>query len=107
MLFTGSTGLVGSWTLVHWPVDGPQVVAVGHDEVDLLTPGAAAAVVADVRPAAVLHLAWSASGLADYRSSDENARWLATSLELVTACQEHDAALWLTGTVVDDTVRCR
>ena len=104
VLVTGSTGLVGSWTLVHWPVDGPQVVAVGRADVDLLEPGAAAAVVADVRPAAVLHLAWSASGVPGYRSSDENARWLATSLELVTACQEHDATLWLTGTIVDDTV---
>ena len=67
VLVTGSTGLVGSWTLVHWPVDGPQVVAMGRADVDLLEPGAAADVVADVRPAAVLHLAWSASGLSGYR----------------------------------------
>jgi nucleoside-diphosphate-sugar epimerase len=103
VLVTGSSGLIGSWTLVNWPAEGPQLVTVDRAEVDLLTPGVVADVVASVRPAAVLHLAWSASGLRGYRSSEENARWLATSLELVEVCHEHDATLWLTGSVIDDT----
>ena len=52
----------------------------------------------------MLHLAWSASGQADYRTSDDNARWVATSLELVDAAVPRAAVVWLTGTVVDDTV---
>jgi nucleoside-diphosphate-sugar epimerase len=104
VLITGATGLIGSWVIAHWPAEAPQVITVSRTDVDLRAPGAAAAVVADVRPAAVLHLAWSASGQADYRSSDDNDRWLAASLELVAACREHEVALWLTGTVVDDSI---
>jgi nucleoside-diphosphate-sugar epimerase len=102
VLVTGASGLIGTWALAQWPADGPPPVPVRRDEVDLLVPGAAAELVARLRPSGVLHLAWSASGQADYRSSTDNGRWLTTSLELVEACRRHDARLWLTGTVVDD-----
>jgi nucleoside-diphosphate-sugar epimerase len=102
LLVTGSTGLIGSWALAQWPADGPQPVPVRRDEVDLLVPGAAAELVERLRPRGVLHLAWSASGRSDYRTSPDNDRWVAASLELVDACRRHGSALWLTGTVVDD-----
>ena len=102
VLVTGSSGLIGTWTLAHWPVDAPPPQPVRRKEVDLLVPGALAELVARVRPRGVLHLAWSASGRSDYRSSPDNDRWVAASLELVDACRRHGSALWLTGTVVDD-----
>jgi nucleoside-diphosphate-sugar epimerase len=102
VLVTGGSGLIGGWTLAHWPADAPAPLTVRSDEVDLLALGAASDLVDRVRPSGVLHLAWSASGRPDYRSSPDNDRWPSASLELVDACRRHGARLWLTGTVVDD-----
>jgi nucleoside-diphosphate-sugar epimerase len=101
-LITGASGLVGSWTLHHWVVPGLEPTVVRSRDVDLLEDGSAARLVATTRPAVVVHLAWSASGAPDYRTSTDNERWLDATMQLVEACAEHDARLWLTGTAVDD-----
>ncbi len=56
-------------------------------------------------PTDVVHLAWSRQRPAGLPPSDDNARWVDATLELVAACRAARAALWLTGTVVDDRGR--
>ena len=60
-LITGATGLIGSHVLATWDVGDLEPVPVSSATTDLLVPGAATALVADHRPAVVVHLAWSAS----------------------------------------------
>lgn len=102
VLITGATGLLGSWVVRHWPRTEPPLHVVRREDADLLAPGAAAALVRSVRPGAVVHLAWVASGTPGYRGSADNDRWVAASLELHAACAELGVPLWATGTVVDD-----
>lgn len=101
-LITGASGLIGTWVQRHWADPGSTLVPVRHADVDLLAPGAAADLVARTTPARVVHLAWSASGSADYRTSDDNERWVDATLELVEAASGTGSAVWLTGTAVDD-----
>jgi nucleoside-diphosphate-sugar epimerase len=101
VLLTGAGGLIGAWAQRHWPESGPEMVPVRAADVDLLQPGAAAGLLDRLRPSHVVHLAWSASGQAGYRHSDDNARWVASTLDLHTACRDAGVRLWLTGTVVD------
>ena len=102
-LITGASGLLGSWTLHHWDLAGMRPVAVRSSDVDLLRPDAAADLLSRTSPAAVVHLAWCASGQPDYRTSGDNERWLSASVELAQACARSGIPLWLTGTAVDDT----
>ena len=102
-LITGASGLVGSWVLHHWGDDtGTTPLPVRHADVDLLVPGSAAELVARTEPTQVVHLAWSASGRTDYRTTDDNDRWVDATLELVEAARAAGAGVWLTGTAVDD-----
>jgi nucleoside-diphosphate-sugar epimerase len=101
-LITGASGLVGSWVLHHWRGTGTTPLPVRHTDVDLLAPGTAAELVARTEPAQVVHLAWSASGRADYRTTDDNDRWVDATLELVEAARAAGAGVWLTGTAVDE-----
>jgi nucleoside-diphosphate-sugar epimerase len=103
-LITGASGLVGSWVLHHWSGTRTTPLAVRHADVDLLVPGSATDLVARTEPTQVVHLAWSASGRPDYRTTDDNERWVDTTLELVDAARAAGARVWLTGTVVDDEV---
>lgn len=101
-LILGASGLIGTWVLRHWPATGTTPVPVSHADVDLLAPGAAADLIARTTPAQVVHLAWSASGSADYRTSDDNQRWADTAVELVEAARAAGSEVWLTGSAVDD-----
>lgn len=100
-LITGATGLVGSWVRRAWTADDGPVVTVDHRADDLLRPGAPAQIVRRVRPARVVHLAWTASGTPGYRTSTDHAAWVAATLELVAAADDMGARIWATGTVVD------
>jgi nucleoside-diphosphate-sugar epimerase len=64
------------------PVHAPA--GATFHEADLLDDGAAAALVADVRPTHLLHLAWVATP-ATYRDAAENAEWVHASRELIEA----------------------
>ncbi len=103
-LITGASGLIGSWTLHHWDVPDLRPFAVSSDDVDLLEPGAAAELLGRSKPAVVVHLAWCASSRGDYRTSADNQRWVAASLDLAAACATTEASLWITGTVVDEEI---
>ncbi len=103
-LITGASGLLGTWVLRHWEGVGTAPLPVRGADVDLLAPGAAAELVARTEPTHVVHLAWCASGRDDYRTSDDNARWVDATLELVDAARASGSVVWVTGTVVDEAV---
>ncbi|MGO4258800.1 NAD-dependent epimerase/dehydratase family protein [Marmoricola sp. RAF53] len=100
VLITGSTGLIGRWTLAHRRQD-QEFVAVRRDEHDLTDPDAFVAAIDAVAPATVLHLAWCASGVSGYRSSPENDRWLEASWRAALHCLEVGVGFVGTGTVAD------
>lgn len=96
VLVTGATGFVGRHTLAPLINGGHEVHAVArrpgeaHGDgvcwhaADLLDGAAIRALVAEVRPERMLHLAWYAEhGL--YWAADENLAWVGASLELLRA----------------------
>jgi nucleoside-diphosphate-sugar epimerase len=95
VLVTGATGFIGRQALPVLAERGYEVHAASRSgetgidgvhshPVDLLESGAAAALVAEVSPAHLLHLAWYAEP-GEFWSSPENLRWVAASLELLGA----------------------
>src|SRR5438552_17962343 len=78
-LITGGTGLIGAALLKHWDDANLEPLLVDRSRDDLLVPGTATALIRRVRPDIVIHLAWVASGTPGYRTSPENARWLAAT----------------------------
>lgn len=67
---------------------------------DLLAPGAAAALVAEVAPEAVLHLAWETAPGA-YWTSPANVAWLRASLDLAEAAAGRGARVVTAGTCAE------
>ena len=102
VLVTGASGLIGSQVTRHWDLPDYDLVAVEHRENDLLAPGVPSSLLERHRPSVVIHLAWAASGRVDYRTSPDNERWLAASLELKEACDRTGAWLIATGTSLDE-----
>lgn len=100
-LITGATGLIGSWVRQSWTVDDGPLVTVDHRTDDLLEANAPAEIVHRVRPGRVVHLAWTASGTAAYRTSTDHAAWVRATLALVAAAEDVGARTWVTGTAVD------
>lgn len=100
-LITGGSGLIGRHVLQAWDLTEVRPETVDRRAVDLLQPGSARALVERVRPAVVLHLAWTASGTRDYRSHPDNAAWVDASLELAAACTDTGAWFLATGTPLD------
>lgn len=95
VLVTGATGFIGRACLAPLAARGFEVHAVQHARVpesgeigwhaaDLLAPGAAAAVIRDVRPSHLLHLAWYAVP-GKYWTAPENLAWVRASLGLYEA----------------------
>lgn len=101
-LITGASGVLGRHLLAQWTSD-LEPVAVEHRFVDLLTPGSGAALVARLRPQAVIHLAWTASGTTGYRTSRDNERWVDASLEMAEASRVVGARFLATGTALDSS----
>ncbi len=99
VLVTGATGFVGRHTLAPLARRGFEVVAVTSRrplgscdcvrwmKADLLTPGAPAAVMAEVRPTHLLHCAWYAEHGA-FWTAVENFSWLLASIPLLEAFAE-------------------
>lgn len=100
-LITGGTGLIGEHVLQQWAVEGLRPVIVNRVDDDLLKAGTATALVERLRPAVVLHLAWTASGTPGYRSDPNNEAWVEASLEFDAACRTWGAWLLATGTPLD------
>ena len=103
VLVTGAGGFVGRQAVRALADAGFEVHGSGRSAVkarrrklpvdafhpaDLLAPGAAEALIADVRPTHVLHAAWDVTpGL--YWESAENTRWHTASVALAQACVAH------------------
>ncbi len=91
VLVTGASGFIGRPALQHLVSHGYDIHAVGRHEVDfqhatfhradLLSPGAAASLIADVRPTHLLHLAWYVEP-GKFWTAIDNLAWVAASLEL-------------------------
>lgn len=102
-LITGGTGLLGQHVLRSWTSD-LEPLAVDSREHDLLTRGVGTTLVRRIRPALVLHLAWTASGTPGYRTAAAaNHAWVDASLELREACASAGVRYVATGTGLDDT----
>jgi nucleoside-diphosphate-sugar epimerase len=97
VLVTGASGFIGRRALpalleagyeVHAiarePSPGPQTPEIVWHGVDLLEPGAGAALVRRVLPRELLHLAWYAKHGA-FWTAPENASWAAATLDLLRA----------------------
>jgi nucleoside-diphosphate-sugar epimerase len=95
VLVTGASGFVGRHALAPLAARGFEVHTAGRTacpaaiwhESDLLAPGEAERVMAEVKPSHLLHLAWDATP-GSYWTSDDNLRWTATSLALLLAFQQ-------------------
>lgn len=100
VLLTGAGGFIGRATVAPLLAAGHEVHVVDlrrsdtmnagviFHEADLLAPGAAARIAAEVEASHLVHLAWyAAHGL--FWTSPENLRWVSASLELIRAF--HDA----------------
>jgi nucleoside-diphosphate-sugar epimerase len=101
ILITGAGGLIGRWLSRRLAQESVSAVNVSRADTDLLNPGAPTAMIENLRPEAVVHLAWSASGDPDYRRSEANARWVDATIELHEICRKYDVRLWATGTGVE------
>lgn len=100
-LITGATGLIGAHVLQNWDLRDLEPRCTDRRSDDLLTLGAARQVVTRMRPAVVVHLAWSASGTPDYRTSPDNERWVDASLELRDAASAVGSRFVALGTALD------
>lgn len=92
VLLTGASGFIGAATHRVLRADGCEVVTAGRSpdadvSVDLTHPGAAAALVADVRPTRLVHLAWAST---DRIGSAANLDWVGHTAALLRACVDHD-----------------
>jgi nucleoside-diphosphate-sugar epimerase len=92
VLVTGATGFVGRWAAKALSARGAEVFCllrnasrpaeIGHTIVaDLLDGGSVRKVVTDIRPNAVLHVAWDVSHGKFYQAA-VNLDWLAASIQL-------------------------
>jgi len=96
ILVTGASGFVGRQAVAALAASGAEVHAVSRNRlpidcrwhgVDLLNPDSARRVVQDVRPDAVLHLAWCV-GHGSFWTDPANADWVAASLVIARAAAE-------------------
>lgn len=87
VLVTGASGFIGRRATALLEAHGHEVHRAARREADLLEPGSAARLVADVRPEWLLHLAWYAEH-GKFWTSPENVRWVAASLALTRAFAE-------------------
>ncbi|MFT3915019.1 MAG: NAD(P)-dependent oxidoreductase [Anaeromyxobacteraceae bacterium] len=99
VLVTGASGFIGRHTLAPLVARGFDVHAVGRTRpagapagvtwhaADLLAPGAAAALVGEVKPTHLLHLAWFVVP-GKLITAPENFEWVTASFELVRRFHE-------------------
>lgn len=101
VLITGASGLLGRHTLANWPAAIPFVVA-SRSKYDLLSPGTFTRAMEEIRPSAVLHLAWCASSTPGFRTHRDNQKWRDATRAAFEACQANSVWMIALGTAVDD-----
>ncbi|MCG3775320.1 MAG: dTDP-6-deoxy-L-talose 4-dehydrogenase (NAD(+)) [Nitrospira sp.] len=96
VLVTGASGFIGRQVVrglssERWQIHGvarhgydPGVEGVTWHRTDLLRPGAASTLIEQVRPTALMHLAWNATP-GKFWEAPDNLDWMAASLELYRA----------------------
>ncbi|KAF0137733.1 MAG: NAD-dependent epimerase/dehydratase [Xanthobacteraceae bacterium] len=96
LLITGASGFIGRHVVRalsgdRWQIHGvvrhgadPGVKGVTWHRTDLLRPGAASNLIEQVRPEAIMHLAWNAMP-GKFWEAPDNLDWMAASLELYRA----------------------
>jgi nucleoside-diphosphate-sugar epimerase len=87
VLVTGGSGFIGRNALAPLRERGYEVHAPGSREADLLAPGTAADLIAELRPTHLLHFAWDARP-GKYWTSTDNLEWVEGSLRLLRAFAE-------------------
>ncbi len=99
ILLTGASGFIGRHCLPLLSKTEHEIHAVSRTRrrdrgrvqwhaADLLQPDAVSVLLADVRPDALLHLAWFVAP-AEYKQSPENLRWLEESTHLLETFVQH------------------
>jgi nucleoside-diphosphate-sugar epimerase len=100
LLVTGATGFVGAEVLREIRRDAFELHAVSRNPIDeskpditwhrtdLLDTRAMDALLSDLQPSHLLHLAWD-PGVADYRSTPRNLDWLAAGVTLARSFRVH------------------
>jgi nucleoside-diphosphate-sugar epimerase len=108
VLITGASGLIGRRVLEAYADTGAggdggddRLITVDRATVDLLEPGAWRRVLDEQLPDVVVHLAWSASALPDYREHDDNARWSDATIAAAALAVDRGIHFVATGTSVD------
>lgn len=104
VLITGATGLIGRRVMEAFRAgdEKDQLAPLGGDNIDLLEHGAWRRAFEEHRPDVVVHLAWSASALPDYRRHDDNARWAQATVDAAVLAADLGILFVATGTSVDD-----
>jgi nucleoside-diphosphate-sugar epimerase len=103
LLVTGAGGLIGSHTIRLLRKLDPPVVTFRSvfPDGNLLQPGALEECLRVVRPSHVLHMAWSASGTADYREDPSNYDWARCTFSLASMCVNQEVTFWGMGSVAE------
>lgn len=103
VLVTGAGGLIGRHVLQAFRGSVYSVMSLSDvvPGTDLLDPGVPTALVEALRPDAVLHLAWVASGTMGYRNHADNELWVRSTLELTKACLNRGVWMIGTGSVIE------
>ena len=101
VLITGGSGLIGRRVIEAFNGVDVELIVAGRPDADLLVPRALARLLDRRRPDVVVHLAWSASALAEYRHHDDNWRWAETTIETAELAADRGIRFLATGTSVD------
>jgi nucleoside-diphosphate-sugar epimerase len=84
ILVTGASGFIGRQAVPILQSQGFEVHAIGRSQADLLKPGIPAALIEQIKPTHLLHLAWNAIP-GRFWTAPDNLDWVASSLALYRA----------------------
>lgn len=104
VLITGASGLIGRRLVEARRSQGlDDHFAPRSADVDLLVPGAWMKLLNELRPDVVVHLAWSASAMPNYRHHDDNWRWAEATITAANISVDRGIRFIATGTSVDSS----